>query len=105
MKPLAYGYMCVTVESDDEQLLRSERLLVQYAEAEGYRLGMIFYDYAPGQLRTFAALMRALQCSEAYHVLTPSRGHLARHPVLQRALIRILEDNADAELIEVGEPE
>jgi hypothetical protein len=103
MKPLIYGYMRVTGESDDE-LLRMEQRLVRYAEAEGYCLGKIFHNYTPGSLNAFELLIDALQCSEAHHVVVPSVEHFARHPALQRGLLGTLEIKADAHVIEVGEP-
>ncbi|QMU73352.1 recombinase family protein [Streptacidiphilus sp. P02-A3a] len=103
MKPLIYGYMRVTDELDDAQLLRIEQLLVRHAEAEGYHLGMIFHNYAPGCLNTFAELVDTLRRSEAGHVIVPSLDHFARHPALQRALVGTLASQADAEVIEVGE--
>ena len=103
MKPLIYGYMRVTDESDDAQLRRTEQQLVRYAEAEGYCLGMIFHDYTPGHLNTFSVLVDVLQRSEAHHVIVPSLEHFARHPALQRSLVGTLEITADAHVIEVGE--
>jgi hypothetical protein len=81
VKPLIYGYIQVTDESDDCHLRRTEEQLGRFAEAEGYRLGTIFHNYTPGRLDTFTVMIKALQRSEAHHVIVPSMRHLVASKV------------------------
>ncbi|MGH3811980.1 MAG: recombinase family protein [Pseudonocardiaceae bacterium] len=92
MKPLIYGYLRVTDDLEDHELLQLECGLEKLAEAEGFCLTETRYESQPGYYGTFYELSDQLKQAQVHHVVVPSLGHLSSHPLLREQLIRRLED-------------
>lgn len=51
---------------------------------------------SPATTVGFNELIQELQRAEAHHVVTPSLGHLAHHPLLRNTMLTRLARDADA---------
>src|SRR5262249_39788190 len=96
---LAYGYLRLTDERDDEEIRQLELGLRKLAEAEGLWLTEMCYEYQPGYYGTFYELLEDLRQVRAgsvpariSHVLVPSPDHLSPHPLLREQFFRQLEN-------------
>ncbi|MGH3695740.1 MAG: recombinase family protein [Pseudonocardiaceae bacterium] len=95
MKPLAYGYLRITQECDDEEIRQLERGLQKLAESEGFCLTETRYEYQTGYYGTFYRLTAELKRAQIHHVIVPSLDHLCAHPLLRaQLLMRLREANA-----------
>lgn len=92
MKPLAYGYLRVTKDLDDEEIRQLESGLQKLAEAEGFCLIETRYEYQLGDYGTFYRLTDELKRVQVHHVLVPSLDHLSPHPLLREQLLMRLEE-------------
>lgn len=98
MKPLAYGYLRVTEDLEDDELRQLELGLQKLTDAEGFCLFAIFYECQPGYYGTFSELVEELKRTQARHVVVPSLDHLSRHPILRDQMLNRLEREADAQV-------
>jgi len=92
VKPLIYGYLRVTDELDDAEILQMECGLEKLAEAEGFRLIETRYEHQPGYYGTFYRLAAELKRVPVRHVVVPSLDHLSSHPLLRDQLITRLDE-------------
>lgn len=99
MKSLAYGYLRVTDELDDEEIQQLERGLEKLAEVEGFCLTETRYEYQAGYYGTFYQLLgemkrAAVRYMQARicHVVVPSLDHLSPHPLLREQMLRRLDE-------------
>ncbi len=83
MKPVAYGYLRVSDDHEDDEIRQLERGLYKLAQGEGFRLASIFYEYEPGCHGAFIELVEELKRGQARHVVMPSLDHLSDHSLLQ----------------------
>src|SRR5262249_35507178 len=98
VEPLAYGYLRLTDERDDEEVRQLEDGLHKLADAEGLWLTEMRYEYQPGCYGTFYELLEESKRMWAgsvpariNHVLVPSPDHLSPHPLLREQLCGQLE--------------
>lgn len=91
VKPLMYGYLRVTELADDE-VQQLECGLQKLADAEGFCLAEVRYEYQPGFYRTFYRLLAELKRAPVRHLVVPSRDQLASHPLLGDQLIARLNE-------------
>jgi hypothetical protein len=103
MRPLAYGYVRVRDDKDDQLLHRVELKLRQFASGAGFCLATIFCEDLPGQHRAFDELASELRRADAHHVIVPSMAHLSDNPLLQNHRLAHLALEADAEVLAVGD--
>ena len=103
MKPLIYGYVRVTEDMQDTEVRSMEQELTTYADAEGYCLGTIFYEYDNGSQAAFAELLHELQRAEAHHVVVHSLEQLAESQVLQTLMVDQVELEAGAAIHETAD--
>jgi DNA invertase Pin-like site-specific DNA recombinase len=103
MQPLMYGYMRVSHDADDQQVMRMERELRASAKDRGYDFATIFYEHFPGSHAAFDELIAELQRADAHYVVVPSFDHLAMSAILQNSMLAMLEHDADAEVLELSE--
>lgn len=102
MKPLIYGYMRVTDDMEDLEVLLIEQALTTFVNVEGYCLGAIFYEYDSSTHAAFAELVRELQRSEAHHVVVPSLEQLADCQIVQALMVDQVELDAGAAVHKTG---
>ncbi|MFC1440148.1 recombinase family protein [Streptacidiphilus sp. N1-10] len=102
MKPLIYGYMRVTDDMDDQEVLQTEQALTTFATVEGYCLATIFYEYDSGSQAAFAQLIHELRRSEAHHVVVPSLEQLADSQIVQALMVDQVELDAGAAVHETA---
>jgi hypothetical protein len=98
-EPLAYGYLRVTDELDDEEIRQLERGLEKFAEAKDWCLTGIWYEDQAGYYGRFYQLLgemkrTAVRCVQARicHVVVPSLEHLSTHPLLRDQLFMRLDE-------------
>ncbi|MGH3564558.1 MAG: recombinase family protein [Pseudonocardia sp.] len=96
MKPLIYGYLRVTADLDDHAIRRIERGLHLLAETKGFCFATTFHEYQPGYHGAFDELTRELQRAQAHHVVAPSLGQLAHHPMLRGLMLTRLARDENA---------
>jgi DNA invertase Pin-like site-specific DNA recombinase len=102
-KPLAYGYLRVQSDTDDQTLDSLEKGLKNYAEAHGYELATIFQELASGRFNAWDELLAELKRADAHDIIVPSLDHLTRHPLLRRTLLDRAEYDAKADVHELGD--
>jgi DNA invertase Pin-like site-specific DNA recombinase len=102
MKPLIYGYMRVTDDIDDLEVLLIEQTLTTFAESEGYCLVAIFYEYDSGSHAAFAQLIHELRRSEAHHVVVAFLEQLAKSQIVQALMVDQVELDAGAAMHETA---
>lgn len=91
IEPLAYGYLRLTDERDDEEIRQLELGLRKLAEAEGLWLTEMYCEYQPGYYGRFYELLEAMSKVRAGHVLVPALDHVSPHPLLREQLLGRLE--------------
>jgi hypothetical protein len=91
VKPLMYGYLRVT-DLQDGEVQQLECGLENLAEAEGFRLGQVHYEHQPSCYGTLYRLIAELKQARVRHLVVPSRGHLASHPLLRDQLVMRLDE-------------
>jgi DNA invertase Pin-like site-specific DNA recombinase len=101
--PLMYGYMRVSHDADDRDVMRTERELRAFAQDRGYDLGTIFVEHVSGSHKAFNELATTLHRADAHHVVVPSLCHFARNEILQHQMIERLEHDANAEVFELAD--
>jgi hypothetical protein len=89
--PLAYGYLRLTDERDDEEIRQLEGGLRKLAEAGGLWLTEMYCEYQVGYYGIFYELLEELSEVRAGHVLVPSPNHVSPHPLLREQLLGRLE--------------
>lgn len=92
LSPLAYGYMRVTDEGNDEEIRQLEHGIRKFAEAEGFLLVDIYHEYESGHYGTFYELVTEVKRTQVRYVVLPSLAHLSDHPHLQVQLLRRLTE-------------
>jgi len=95
VSPLAYGYLRITDE-DDEEIRQLECSLRKFAEAEGFILADIYHEYESEHYGAFYELVAEMKRTQIRHVVLPSLAHLSGHPQLQIQFLRRL-DEADTQ--------
>lgn len=103
MQPLIYGYMRVSQDANDQQIMRMERDLRASAQDRGYDFGRIFYEHVPGSHAAFDTLTAELRRADAHYVIVPSFHHLAMSLILQNSMLARLEQDANAEVLELSD--
>lgn len=101
---MIYGYLRVTDDLDDREIHQLERGLHLFAETKGFCFATTFYEYQTGYHGAFDELTRELQRAAAHHVVVPSLGHLAQHPILRNMMLTRLARDADAHVWTVAQP-
>lgn len=101
VRPLAYGYLHVTPDADDEAVWKLEAELKHYAEEQGFQLDALFHEYVAGCFATWDALAQELRRVKAHHVIVPSFAHLTQHELLLTYLLERRERGARAEVHEL----
>lgn len=79
--PIAYGYMRVRREADDQELQLIEDEMRRFAVAQGLRLVYIHYESGPGI--SPGRLARRLIRDDVRHVIVPTLAQITEHPLLQ----------------------
>jgi hypothetical protein len=97
VEPVAYGYLRLTDERDDEEVRQLEGGLRKLAEAEGLWLIEIVAEYQTGYYGRFYELLEELRLvrsgsvpAQIGHVVVPSLDHLSAHPLIRVQLFRQL---------------
>lgn len=103
MTILAYGYMRVLCETDDEIVRGMEKSLRGFAEFAGMTLASIFYDYQSGSYSGFEEMVQELERTDTHHVVVPSTGHISASPIICNHLLARLALEAEAEVHELDE--
>ena len=103
MQPLMYGYMRVSCDADDRDVMRMERELRAFASGRGCHLGAIFVEHVPGSHQAFDERTPPLHRADAHHVVVPSLSHFARNEILRHHMIERLEQDANAEVFELAD--
>ncbi|MFJ2650128.1 recombinase family protein [Streptomyces sp. NPDC087420] len=95
--------MRVPDDMSDEEAKQKQDELNTYAEANGFQLATVFYEYVPGAHSAFTELVAAVGHAEAKHVLVPSYRELALNRSLQDAMLTHLSYVTGAEVISLDE--
>jgi hypothetical protein len=102
-KPLVYGYIRVQSDWSEDELLDLERDLQRFAVANGFSFAGFFHETMKGYYGVFHELVLELQRVRCRHVVVSSIDDLAGHHLLQIHLLRQLEIDAGAEVLELSE--
>ncbi|MEU6757581.1 recombinase family protein [Streptomyces sp. NPDC046685] len=79
--PIAYGYMRVRQEADDQELQLIEDRLHACAASHGLRIIDTHYEWGPGIAPQ--RLVRRLIKDDIRHVIVPSLVQITEHPLMQ----------------------
>ncbi|WP_411080862.1 hypothetical protein [Streptomyces sp. cmx-18-6] len=99
--PIAYGYVRVRPDVDEEELRLVENELGKYAEAHGLELDCIHYEDGPG-IRP-GRLVRRLLRNGVRHVIVPSLAQITEHRIVGESVEEAIEWDAGAVLHETRE--
>ncbi|KWX01748.1 hypothetical protein LI90_2780 [Carbonactinospora thermoautotrophica] len=99
VRPLIVGYLRVSTHTTAEQADRMRREIAEFADREGFTLLEIFMEMETTATSAFAALVDALQCTEARTVVVPAMHHLGRLPGVRLALKELLERQIGAQVL------
>lgn len=107
VRPVVIGYLRVWAADPPEVTSRLTTEMHVYAEAEGLALADVFtdlFDPQPGvsDRAAFCALMDALRRKQYFGVVIPAPLHLSRHPASYTARRTIIETEAGARLLTIG---
>jgi hypothetical protein len=91
-----YGYMCAPDDVPDDEPDRVVHEMQRFVEAEGYCYATTFFEHPDGSRAAFDELIQELERAEAHHVVVPSFGHLPRHRLWCRCMVKRLELTANA---------
>jgi DNA invertase Pin-like site-specific DNA recombinase len=98
-----YGYLRVSEEASDEEIDHQVELLESYAKMRGYEFRTVYYEYEPNRKTALVELTAELLRADAYHVVVPSRAHIARNRRLREIILERLMDDTGALVLEAGE--
>ncbi|MEX3101453.1 hypothetical protein DF268_30300 [Streptomyces sp. V2] len=102
MKPLIFGYMRVPDDMSDEEVKRKQDGMTVYAEANGFALATVYFEFADGRVDAFAETVEAILRAESHHLLVPSYRDLAFSRALQDAMI-LTAEHARVEVVSLEE--
>jgi DNA invertase Pin-like site-specific DNA recombinase len=103
LKPLAYGYLRLSPDIDDETVRLVELKLKAHAEALGYEFATYFYEDGSGCFSAWNELLTEVQRADAHHVIVPSLDHLTTHPILRLSLLDRAQQDAKVEVHELSD--
>ncbi|MBT2411732.1 hypothetical protein J7I94_14340 [Streptomyces sp. ISL-12] len=72
VRPVAYAYLYVAPDADDDTSWRLEAELRRYADDQGFDLAGLFYEDITGCFASWEALRQELRQVNAHHVIVPS---------------------------------
>ncbi|MGW0864702.1 hypothetical protein [Streptomyces sp. NPDC002611] len=99
-KPIAWGYVRLRDDTDNQELLLIEDGIFQFAEAHGLRLTHTYYEEGPGISPT--RLVRRLIRDDIRHVIVPSLVQITEHPLMQLFVSEAITEDAGALLYETS---
>ena len=103
-RPVAYGYMRVTRDMEDEEAWLIENRIREYAQDQGLELRETHYEY-DDRLTNVAALLSFTWYHKAEHIIVPSLAQITNHYANQAAVALAITIDARATLHNVsGEP-
>jgi hypothetical protein len=107
VRPLAFGYLRLSITDPPEVTDRLITALHAHAEREGLALADIYMDLFDPPVdhpdrSGFCALMDALRRHDTCTVLLPTPEHLSRHPDNYAARRTIIEAEAGARLLVIS---
>lgn len=88
-----YGYL--RMDLAEGRVIQCEEAIREFADREGFDLGMIFREPDTGRV-AFAALIKELRRAESRHVIVPSMAHVWGHGASRQALVALLWSEAHA---------
>ncbi|MEU8860928.1 hypothetical protein [Streptomyces umbrinus] len=100
-RPVAYGYLHVAPDADDNASWKLEAELKRYADDQGFELAGLFYEDVGGCFAAWEALTQELRQANAHHVIVPSLVHLTQHELVLEYLLDRLEQGWRAEVHEL----
>jgi hypothetical protein len=100
-KPLAYGYMRLRPDVQEDELVVIDRQMYSCAERYGLRLVDVHYDEGPGIAPS--RLVRRLVRDDVRHVVVPSLAQITEHPLMQLLVSESITLDAGALLYEASE--
>lgn len=77
IKPLAYGYMRVPCDVEDQATRELELKLKDYTEQQGFCFASIFYEFRPALWRGGAHVQRSFGGADSHYVIVPSPSHVS----------------------------
>ncbi|MFF5004755.1 hypothetical protein ACFY3G_18225 [Streptomyces phaeochromogenes] len=98
---IAYGYMRLRADVDEDELAVIEGQLYGCAEKHGLRLADMYYEDGPGIAPS--RLIRRLIRDDVRHVIVPSLVQITEHPLLQLLVSETITLDAGALLYEASE--
>ncbi|MEV3965138.1 hypothetical protein AB0M34_30345 [Nocardia sp. NPDC050193] len=99
MKPLVYGYLRLDVAG--EHIRDCERRIEQFADQQGYDLGMVFHERTYGRAG-LDALVAELVRAQCRNVVVPDLEHLTRRTALRQEVEARLWCEAGAGVLVAG---
>lgn len=103
IQPLAYGYMRMPCDADDQVIRILERRLKTYAEEHGFCFATIFHEHQSSTRAAWDELATELRRADAHHVIVPSLSHVSSHSILRISMLSQLEEDAKAEVLELSD--
>ncbi|MYU10655.1 hypothetical protein GTZ78_08095 [Streptomyces sp. SID8361] len=100
-KPIAWGYVRLRDDTDDQELILIEDGIFKFAEAHGLRLTHTYYEEGPGI--SPSRLVRRLIREDVRHVIVPSLVQITEHPLMQLLVSEAITLDAGALLYETSE--
>jgi len=101
--PLAYAYMRVPCNVDDDKVVKMGHQLRYGAERMGFHLEKIFSELICGQFDEFENLLSELTSSGSRCVIVPTLRHFAKSPLHQNLILDRLFFSAEAEVWELAD--
>ncbi|KDN23143.1 hypothetical protein [Amycolatopsis rifamycinica] len=99
---LAYGYMKVPRDIEDEKVRVMEIRMRAYATDLGLTFSDFFYEFSCGSLTVFDEMIEELVVKGARYVIVPTLRHFARHRLLQEQMIARVYRLANAEVLDLS---
>ncbi|MFF2534498.1 recombinase family protein [Streptomyces cyaneofuscatus] len=95
---IAYGYVRIRPEVDEDELRFMEKELSTYADAHGLNLARIYYDDGPGIAPD--RMVRRLARDDVHHLVVSSLEQITDHRLIGEMMEEAIEDEAGAVLHE-----
>jgi hypothetical protein len=92
-RPLAYGYLRLHTQDEDDDLGKLEAGMRERADRDGYRFVTTFHEY-DGGFGGFRELINSLKRAGARRVIVPSFEHISSHPLMRCHLLGRFEQSA-----------
>ncbi|MYT96790.1 MULTISPECIES: recombinase family protein [unclassified Streptomyces] len=100
--PIAYGYVRIRPEADEDELRLVEKELSIYADAHGLDLARIYYDDGPGISPD--RMVRRLTRDDVHHLVVSSLEQITEHLLVGELMEAAVEWEAGATLHEASVP-